>query len=221
MKTRWGPKKGNVMGHVKIKASNRKKIPKIDTVAIKGYLSKAYSLNQSRFSGITPNFKVVLCYSREDFNKEAEKKTERWEAAMADKKRIFIFAPSVFKKLTENNHSFYQTFTHEINHIFYMHFVGTFTPQWLMEGIAMLVDGTGKNLNWKGEPKLEYLAFSLKERWKIQSKSDSDALEFYRSGYLATKKLVNKLGMTGLASRLRIYSKRPVKANYQRLFDDR
>jgi hypothetical protein len=178
------------MDHVKIKASTPKEIPKADIIAIKKYLSKAYALNKNIFPGITPNFKVVLCYSRGDFNKVAGKKTERWVAAIADKRRVFIFAPSVFKKLTENNHNFYQTFTHEINPIFYMHFVGAFTPQWLIEGMGMLVDGTGKNLHWEGEPKLEYLAFSLKERWKIQSKSDTEALEFYRSSYLATKNLL-------------------------------
>lgn len=137
---------------------------------------------------------------------------------MANKERIFIFAPSVWGRLADTPHSFEQILTHEMNHVFYMNFVGAHTPQWLIEGIAMLVDGTGKNMRWKGMPKIEYCAFSLKERWRIQSGSNADASEFYRSSYLVTKKLVDRMGIEGLVRALRSYAKRPTKINSRKLF---
>ncbi|MGD0728796.1 MAG: hypothetical protein ABR981_01850 [Candidatus Micrarchaeaceae archaeon] len=214
-------KKRLLINNISIKATSipKEEIFKRDIAITKKYFTRAYKLNQNMFSGITPNFRIVLCYSRKEFDKELGWKTGKWEAAVSDKRRIFIFAPSVWNRLTDNNHLFHQTLTHEMNHIFYENFVGAPTPQWLLEGLGMLVDGTGKNFGWKGKSKIKYLAFSLKERWKIQSKSNNDALEFYKSSYLATKRIVNKLGIQGLMKLVAKYAECPVKKSYDMVFE--
>lgn len=78
MKTKKGH--GNVAyvpNNVKI-TSIEGRIAGTDLIAIKKYVAVAYALNQDVFSGISPSFKVILCYSRKAFDKESERRTEKW-----------------------------------------------------------------------------------------------------------------------------------------------
>ena len=190
-----------------------------DTKVAEASLEKAYLLNELMFPGTKPQFKLVLCYTRKSYDGELKRRTQRWESGMSNKKRIITFAPSVYNRITNNKMGFYQVVLHETNHIFYMNFVGAFTPQWLMEGVASLVDGSDKYYKWTGKPDINSLAFSLKGSDR-RGKKDFDITEFYRSSYLATKRIVNEIGVKRLISLLKEYSKQPIKKNYERLFYD-
>lgn len=188
-----------------------------DIAIVQKCLKRACAADEARFHMKTPRFWLWLCYTRKDYDKEVKRRTRRWESAVANKRRVMIFAPSVYTKLTNNTMSFDEAVMHEVNHVFYMNFIGANTPQWLLEGIATLVDGSDRTHNWKGRPKMDRLYFSSKETNR-KGKSDADIAGFYRSAHLATIGITRKIGMNGLISLLKTYSKNPKKATYLKLF---
>jgi hypothetical protein len=202
---------------VKIRAKGRDKVLPQDIKIAEKYLDKAYALGERFFPGIKPKFTLMLCYSRKSYDKEVERKTRRWESGVSNKRRVVTFAPSAYEKLTNNKMSFEQIIIHEVNHIFYMDFVRVPTPQWLVEGIASLVDGSSKHWPRHGKPRIDHLYYSLRETNR-GGLTDADITEFYRSSHIVTKRLVRKLGLNGLRSLLLRYSKRPTRLNYKKLF---
>ncbi len=167
------------------------------------------------FLGVSPKFKLILCYSRKSYDETKGWKTKVWEVGRSNKRSITIFAPSVFKKLTDNQMSFRQVIMHEVNHVFCKNFVAH-APLWLVEGVACMVDDSEKSYHWKGAPKLDHLYLSV-NYMNRHVKRDVDILEFYRSAYLTTKKIIRIIGISGLIGLLKAYAKNP-KKNHKKLF---
>jgi hypothetical protein len=154
---------------------------------------------------------VILFYTRKDFSDRRGWKTRRWEHAFAEKDMIGIFAPSVYERLTSYKFVRYEsTIVHETCHVYYMNIVHNFTPKWLAEGLATNLEQY--DYGWRGKPRVDHLYF-------MKIPFGEDELEFYRSGYLITHMLIRKLGMKRLMSLIREYARKPVKTNYERLFD--
>ncbi len=191
-------------------ADKSTKLKSSDKQFVTKCIKHAYVSNQKLFPHLSPNFYVLLFYSRKAFDKERECKTARWEHAFANKKRIAIFAPSVYERLTSHKlREYCPTITHELSHIFYMNLVKTYTPRWLLEGLAMNMDG--RKYLWHGKFDTKYLYFS-KINYEYIGK-------FYRSSYLMTKSLIKKKGKIELMRLISLYAKNPVKNNYLRLFN--
>ena len=99
-------------------------------------VKKAYKINKA-FWNFDIKFNVRSVLTRKDMDKEWEGKTQKWMVAFAWNKKLIIFAPSVYEKLGCHKLESYQdTVTHEMNHLFYQKFVGTYKPLWLSEGLA-------------------------------------------------------------------------------------
>ena len=190
-----------------------------DMQIVEKYVKYAYELNKKIFAfcDIEPDFKVLLYYTRKSFE-EGGRRTKRWEFAAANKNRIGIFAPSVLEKKTTQKLSIYKsTFIHEISHIFYMQCVGTYTPRWLMEGLAANIEERDycKEFGWHGKPKPAYLNFAVSNE-----SNDQNALEYARSSYLMVKIIIKKIGLKGIMVLIAKYAKHPVKKNYEKLFKE-
>ena len=191
---------------------------KHDWLVVEKYVKHAYKLNKTLFAfcKTEPNFRIELHYTRKSFEGN-NGKTEKWEFAAANKKRISIFAPSVLEKKTTQMLDIYpNTLIHEISHIFYMQCIGTYTPRWLMEGLAANVDGRNylKEFKWQGKPNRKYLYFSK------SAKSNEEVMEFSKSNYLMVKIIIKTIGLSGLMSLLAKYAEDPVKKNYEKLFEN-
>lgn len=182
-----------------------------DNAYVRKALKAAHQANE-RFWNLELPVRVKLIYSREDLDREWGSKTERWLAAMTDERRTAILAPSVFERLTDRKLPEYPTIlTHEICHAFYERFVGTGRPAWLNEGIAMTVAMQGRRYN--GEPDASCLVYDYKD---VDLRGASGR-EFYRSSYLAVKRILHKRGKGRLLAFLRAYRKDPCLRNYQSL----
>ncbi len=193
-----------------------KNVPAGDKEKFEKYVKKAYGVNK-KFWKIDVAIKIKPVYSRADFDKQAGYKTKTWNCAFtSDQKIIVIFAPSVFERLTSHKLSGYlQTLIHEMNHIFYMNFVGTCTPIWLFEGLAMNMDEL-EDKKCSGQINAAYLRYSFsKEDLK---ESDGDAKEFYRNSYLATRLLIKKRGIRAIMGFLKNYRKHRTKKTYDVLY---
>lgn len=188
-----------------------KNIPVTDMEKFDKYIKKAYEVNK-KFWGIDVPIKIKPVYSRADFNKEAGYVTRRWNCAFtSDQKVIIIFAPSVFERLTSYRlPSYLQTLIHEMNHIFYMNFVGTCTPIWLFEGLAM--DMAGQDKRYRGQINTKYLRYSFAP--EDFGESDEDAKQFYRNSYLFTRLLIKKRGVQMIIDFLKSYRKTRTKRAY-------
>jgi len=196
-------------------------IPKNISIADKkkfaGCIKSAYKIDR-KFWGTDAPIKIKPIYSRSDFSREWGGTTRKWQCAFtSDKKVIVIFAPSVFGKLTNHKPSEYlQILIHEMNHIFYMDFVGATTPVWLLEGLAMYVSGQGKR--YKGKSNGKYLRYSFTK--KDLKESDEDARQYYRNSYLFTSILLKQKGKNTIIDFLKKYRKHRTKENYKALYKE-
>lgn len=191
------------------------KVMRNDRMLVERYAKCACNVSQKIFNDTRVKFTIKLFYSRALYDKEMHRKTPRWEHAASDKNRVAIFAPSVYERATSQNLDMYKaTLIHEISHIFYMQTMGTYTPRWLLEGLAMNIEGRDyrKEYGWSGDPRVDHLYFAK------HGKTDKDISEFYRSSYLFTRIIINRIGLYGLSKLLLKYSTHPVKDNYERLF---
>lgn len=179
------------------------------------YIRKAYEVNRKFWKTNMP-IRIKPTYSRADFNRECGYATRKWNCAMTnDNEVIIIFAPSVFEQLTNHKLSSYlQTLTHEINHIFYHNFVGTYKPVWLSEGLAMYVAKQGEK--YKGKINSRYLRYSFTP--KDFEESDESARQYYRNSYLFTRLLIKKKGVQAIMNFLRSYRKQRTEKAYNVLY---
>ncbi|MFH0875727.1 MAG: hypothetical protein V1859_07350 [archaeon] len=105
-------------------------------------INKAENKYYNIFKIIPKKYKIIVCYTREEFDKFSGIKSEIWHQAMVinKKKKFVLFSPSVRDKLAvtklPKHPSFESLFDHEINHIFYITYVGNSKPLWLCEGYA-------------------------------------------------------------------------------------
>lgn len=188
-----------------------------DRMLTERYAKLACNINRRIFNDARTKFTIKLFYSRALYDKEMHRKTPNWEHCATDKNRVAIFAPSVYEKATSQKFGIYKaTLIHEISHIFYMQTVGTYTPRWLLEGLAMNIEGRNyrKEFGWRGDPRVDHLYFAKR------GKTGKDIIEFYRSSYLFVRMIINRIGWKGLSKLLLKYSAHPVKGNYERLFDN-
>ena len=197
------------------KVSIPKGISVADRRKFEEYIRRAYEVNRKFWRANVP-IKVKPIYSRADFNRECGYVTRKWNCAMTNNREvIIIFAPSVFEQLTNHKLSSYlQILIHEINHIFYDNFVGTYTPVWLSEGLAMNIAGQGKR--YRGKIENKYLRYSFTKQ--DFGESDEAARQYYRNSYLFTRLLIKKKGIRAIMSFLRSYRKHKTKKVYTTLY---
>ncbi len=177
------------------------------------HLTDAYRVNKKFFGIDVPKFQVKLFNTRAEFNKEVhQRKTPRWLAAYSNKRRIAIFMPSVFERLTSHRLSAYrQILTHEMNHVFYGNFVGHYAPIWLIEGLARNVAGQGRETN---EPvNTDYLFYTYSDKKAYKNKAGAYHL-CVENGYYFTKFILEKDGKSEIINFLRKYKVRKDKKVY-------
>lgn len=85
------------------------------------------------------NFDIELIYSREEFDKIIEHKTENWVSAYSFAGKFIIFSPSEIEKHTSHKkNEFLQIISHETSHILLKKINANFCT-WLNEGIAQYI----------------------------------------------------------------------------------
>jgi len=183
-----------------------------DKKRLEKYIRKAYSINR-RFWGIDQLIRIRLAYSRKDFDKEWGSHTEKWVGAIGNNFRIFIFAPLVYKRLSTNRSSYLQLLTHEMCHVFYTNFVGTWKPLWLHEGLAMWIAKQG----WfHGSVDTRYLIYAATEHEKWFRGKTSKL--FYRSCFLFTKLLIKTKTKRAVMTFLKQYKMHANRKAYDILY---
>ncbi len=198
---------------------NDKKDKEHDKQYVESCARAAYKINKKIFAFYKkePTFQIKLFYSRKLYDLEMKAKTEKWHHAAANKHRIAIFAPSVYEKETSYKLRIYKaTIVHEMSHVFYRQSVGAFTPRWLLEGLAMNIEGRDyiRERGWRGKPKPNHLYFTK------YGETNQDVNEFYRSSYLITKLIIKKIGLKGVTGLLVKYARSPIKRNYKKVFGE-
>lgn len=123
----------------------------------KKILKKAYNLNY-KFMGIKiPKFKVILAYSRKEFDKLWGSKTEDFVSAFVKNDEIIIFAYEVINRETrwKNKNAFEEALVHEINHLFYQELRNDeYDPLWLSEGLATFIQHNKKRGKYRDKLKI-------------------------------------------------------------------
>ena len=190
-------------------------IPQKDKKFIERHLAGAYAKNKLFWKINVPPIKILLAYSRSEFDRFWGVKTPRWNSANAYKGRIEIFAPSVFDRCTTHKFStqhYAETLAHEINHIFYQTFVGTYKPAWMGEGLAEAVGAPSNRRHGKIDHR--YLFYFYKHK----DLSGKIGYRYYRDSYIVIKNLLaKKNGKREIMKFLGEYRKHPNFQTYTQL----
>ena len=144
-----------------------------DAQSISKVAKFAYLKNKRFFKrDIKKKFKIIVVYSRKELNKEWGGKTETWLTACSDFGRIATFPDNLIRKYNPRKDvgNLTSSLLHEMNHQFYYQIVGGRKPSWLLEGLAMQIDGYKMNKYDKKifKQKLPPLCYSHTEKgyWK-------------------------------------------------------
>jgi len=163
------------------------------------FIKKAFNYNKE-FFGLSniPKFRIILLYSRKEFDKLWGRKTPQWVSAFAKKIRIVIFSLSIFEKETSwKKKDFYSTLVHEINHIFFTSLTKKiYQPIWLCEGLATYIQRNKKKP--KKKPKIFY---------KILNESFNYKNPKYDMYHLFIYYLIRKYGKEKFIKLLKYYRK--------------
>jgi len=191
---------------------------KSDIAKISKIAKSAYSFNRRFFgTNIKKKFKIVICYSRKELDKEWRGPTESWLVACADYGRIATFPDKLIRKYSPRKDvgNLQSMLNHEISHQFYYQIAKGCKPSWLIEGLATQIDGyrlnrKDKELLRNQRPPLLY-SHTGKSYWK-------HAELLYPMGYAAVRYLMRKHGKTKMLRMLAIFSKKSTKSGFDTAF---
>ena len=165
---------------------------------------------------IKPNkFRIVIVYSRREFDKLSGFKTADWVDGHFISNKLIVFSPSIRKKYIKpwlgRYYSYNAFFDHEINHLFYISLVGDYNPVWLSEGYATYMMG-----QWKPKiAKKDFMKTKNPERFLfyryIKRKYYKFAHEFYSLSFYVVKYLIEKYGHEKILTLIYKFSKTPNK----------
>jgi len=191
---------------------------KSDATTISRTAKSAYSFNRRFFeTDIKRKFKIIICYSRKELDKEWGGPTESWLVACADYGRIATFPDRLIRKYSPRKDvgNLQSMLNHEISHQFYYQIVKGCKPSWLIEGLATQIDGYGLNradnrLLKRQRPPLLY-SHTGKTYWK-------HAEFLYPMGHAAVTYLMRKHGKAKMLRLLALYSKTRTKKGFEAAF---
>lgn len=163
-------------------------------------------------------FKIELIYSREEFNKKIDSKTEDWVTAHSFKNSFIVFHPNCFRRYTcHDKNEFYQIITHETAHILLKHINPKFCT-WLNEGIAQFIAGQKQKARIKPESKKYFIRNCL---FKNSNYDKFIKNEGYQIAYKIVDYFIHKYGKRKIIELLNIkygFDKSTEK-EFCRLFD--
>lgn len=168
------------------------------------------------------SFKIIIVYSREEFNKKAGFKTEEWSDGYVKGKTLIMFSPSVRDEFVKTGGHYWEYdyfLDHEINHFFYISFVGSYNPVWLSEGYAtyMMKENnqaslTKEKMRSLGNPnKFLFYRYIKKSYFKY-------ANEFYSISFYLIKYLIENFGHKKVLELIEEFAKKPYKKDLDESF---
>ena len=166
--------------------------------------------------------KIIVVYSRKEFDKQSGYKSEPWSEGIVKKPKFVMFSPSAreeyVKSIDGKFHSYDSFFDHEINHIFYISFVGSHNPFWLCEGYATyMMKMDLSRFNTLELHKLENPEFYLFHRL-MYNKFNQHSLVFYAVGCFFVKYLVEEFGHETLFKLITEFKTNPYKKPFEKKF---
>jgi hypothetical protein len=174
-------------------------------------LEKAYKKNKE-FFGIDIKYNAKLMYSEQERKKILGKNLDEFAAAFVKRNTIYIFAKSVFEKLSPHKIKDYESIlVHELNHLFFRKYFGVFEPDWIVEGLACYVQGDWKRTIKKPNPK--FLVWDTPDELY-----NENPRHYYESCLLTVENIINEIGLEHLFSLIKKYAKNPTKTNYNEVF---
>ena len=172
---------------------------------------------------IKPDFhKIIVVYSRKEFDKKSGFKSEPWSEGIVKKPKVVMFSPSVRKEYVKTMdgkfHSYDSFFDHEINHIFYISYVGSHSPFWLCEGYATyMMDMNLSRFDTLELQKLGNPEFYLFHRL-MYNRFNQHSLLFYAVGCFFVKYLVEEFGHDTLLDLITAFKNNPYKKSFEKNF---
>jgi hypothetical protein len=137
------------------------------------------------------NFTIELVYSRNEFDKLFNKKTENWVIGCSFKNRFIIFSPELIEKFTSHKkNEFLPIIVHETTHII-MNQLNTKFSYWLSEGLAQNI-AKQKNTTKFNTACIEH--FIAKNLFKNSSYDAFVSNQGYEISYVLVKYLLKKYG---------------------------
>lgn len=175
-------------------------------------VKKAIEENLLFFGEIKMNFVVIFLEKREELNQIEGTKTPEWVVGgNYGDENIYLFAYEVFDKVSlHSKKDFFPTLVHEIAHIysnngFYFHL-----PQWLNEGISVVVarqDLNATNL------------IDFKSVLKSYSEEDWQVYHPYTESGLFVNYLIKKFGKDNLFDLLRLLDSLESRETFEEKFN--
>jgi len=168
-------------------------------------------------------FKIIVVYSREEFNKKVGFQTDKWVDGYVKGKNLVMFSPSIrdkFVKTIGGNYWEYDYFfDHEINHFFYISLVGSYNPVWLSEGYAtfMMKENNQVMLTKDEIKKLKNPESYLLYKY-IKKSYFKYAHEFYSISFYLIKYLIENFGHERVLELIRQFAKKPYKKDLENNF---
>lgn len=100
-----------------------------------------FEQNKTFFSKQPNSITIDLCDTTQELKKAAKPYYSDWISAVAHKdKRIAMKSPQMLEQTsTWAKEQFYSILKHEINHVFWHNQINSWSPQWLVEGLACYV----------------------------------------------------------------------------------
>lgn len=145
-----------------------------------------------------PKGTLELIYSRKEMDEKVRRKTQDWLAGFTDpnKKIIYLISPSVFEEIcTHSKKDLYKILIHEQAHLF-LKKVNKNLPNWINEGLAMILASQTKNKPVKKE-NLDHLLrhgfFNSRINWLDFSEYQPYAASLTLTKYLLKKYKKNKI----------------------------
>lgn len=163
------------------------------------------------------NIKIKLVYSRQEYERDVKRKTERWEIAYTWDNFFIIFHPNVIESETNHNKDeFGKILIHEITHTI-INSINQNLLCWINEGVALYVAGQtypDKTID------IEDVTYFIENSFY----KNSDLISFANhSGYEISFKLVKylseKYGQMTITSLLKIKVDEDIRSQLELVFD--
>ncbi len=176
---------------------------------------------------VKPNkYTIIVCYSRDEFSEQVGYKSPSWEQGTVIKNKLIMFSPLVRDKLVvtklPKQWDYDTFFDHEINHFFYISYVGNYKPLWLSEGYAtymmneemiQFLRGRIKNTKKIKNP-MRFLVY-----WPRESTYEKYNAEIFTISTLFVGYLIENFGHKKIISLIKAYKTTLNKKDFEKDFN--
>lgn len=185
-------------------------------------LVTAIEYNEHFFNSTLPQIKVFICSHKESFKQHSREMYYKFSSGCVRNDLALILKSKDFLKITRLDYQ--RLILHEVNHVAFKSFYGSWRPIWLCEGLACFV-AQNEYLHserhsietFKNIPISSVLSFMYR---RALFTSKDHTVDLYSIWYHFTRYLIG-LDKKKLLRLMNAYSKAPVKQHYVELFNRR